>query len=404
MSRRVVILGGFVACACAFLLLVGDSASAPERRGGFLGLEFAPLTRAAQGRAPYLTDGGALVVKVVPKSPAAERFKAGEIVTAIDSEHVTSASDAAQILESKRAGQKVTLTYFDLSKGDGHARKAVIALAAAPPVSEKIFTVLPPRTVAREWDFEPSMAAGASWSKSIARGPVNPLALDLLAKGSCTALAPEDWSVADVVHDGTRFELVSDTQRARAIFTVITVNARANVENAVRSAIARLARIEPEAGPSLTTEGGYRVIDFGSPSGYAGFALYHARPHGMTAIAISIWIAAVPASNVAGLAPLAGAVALSIRCATPFDSKHRPFDDTIASTSVSERCLQNDCDEGDFAGAYNEVMHTGYVHGADNDNYLIDPRKDVWATGPGGAATYRQVGGTLEKLDPGRTN
>jgi hypothetical protein len=404
MSRRVVILGGAVACVCAFLLLVGDRASAPESRGGFLGLEFAPLTRAAQGRAPYLTEGGALVVKVVPKSPAADSFKAGEIVTAIDGEHVTSASDAAQVLETKLPGQKVTLTYFNLSKGDGHARKAVITLAAAPPVSKKIFTVLPPRTVAREWDFEPSMAAGASWSKSIARGPVNPLALDLLSRGRCTALAPEDWTVADAVHDGTRFELVSDTQRARAIFTVITVGARANVETAVHSAIERLARIEPETGPALTTEGGYRVIDFGSPSGYAGFALYHVRPHGMTGLAISIWIAAVPASNVAGLAPLAGAVALSIRCATPFDNKHRPFDDTIAATSVSQRCLNNDCDEGDFAGAYNEVMHTGYVHGENNDNYLIDPRKDVWATGPGGAATYRQVGGTLEKLDPGRTN
>jgi hypothetical protein len=403
MSKWVTIAVAAVLCCCALLFFLLYRVSAP--RGGFLGLEFAPLTRAAQGRAPYLTQGGALVVKVVEKSPAAVAlFKPGEIVTAIDGEHVGSASDAAQILETKRAGQKIALTYFNLSKSDGHAHKVTISLADAPPVSEKIFRVLPPRTVAREWDFEPSMAAGASWSNAIARGPVKPLPLDLLSRGRCTALAPEDWTVADTVGDGTRFELVSDAQRERAIFTVITVGARTNVENAVHSAIARLARIEPETGPALTTQGGYRVIDFGSSSGFAGFALYHARPHGMTGLAISIWIAAVPASNVAGLAPLAGAVAFSIRCRTPFDGKHRPFDDTIAATSVSERCLKNDCEEGDFAGAYNEVMHTGYVHGADDDNYLIDPRKDVWATGPGGAATYRQVGGTLEKLDPGRTN
>jgi hypothetical protein len=403
MQRRLVIAGGVVVCLCAFLLFAGNHSGRPQR-SGFLGLEFAPLTRAAQGRAPYLTDGGALIVKIVAKSPAAEYFKTDEIVTAIDSDRVSSPADAALRLDKTSPGQKVTLTYYDLAKGDGHRHEAVVVLAAAPPVSKKVFTVLPPRTVAREWDFEPSMAAGASWSKSIARGPVRPLALDLLSRGRCSALAPEDWSIADIVQDGTRFELVSGTEHSRAIFTVITVSARTNVESAVNSAIARMARIEPEASPSITTQGGYRIIDFGSSSGYAGFALYHARPYRMTGLAISIWIVAVPASNVATLAPVAGAVAFSIRCATPFDPKHRPFDDTISATSVSERCLRNDCDEGDFAGAYNEVMHTGYVHGADNDNYLIDPRKDVWATGPGGAATYRQVGGTLEKLDPGRTN
>jgi hypothetical protein len=71
---------------------------------------------------------------------------------------------------------------------------------------------------------------------------------------------------------------------------------------------------------------------------------------------------------------------------------------------VSERCIKNDCDETDFAGAYNAEMHTGYVHAANADNFLIDPRRDIWATGPNGPGTYRQVGGTLEKLEPGRTN
>jgi hypothetical protein len=406
MSRGVLYSIAFVAALVAAAVLFGDRIShmSSDSKPGFLGLEFAPLTRAAQGRAPFLTEGGALVVKVVEKSPAAQSFVSGEIVTAINGAKVGSASDAAQILQALKPGQHVTLTYFDLVKGDGHPRKAVAVLAEAPPKSETVYSVEPPRTLAREWDFEPSMAAGASWSNSIARGPVNPLALDPLAQGRCSALAPEDWAIAGVAKDGSTFELVSTKFRMRAIFTITTVAARANVENAIHLAIAKYARITPVTGPAQMAEGGYRVIDFGSMSGYSGFALYRVRPRGMTGLVIATWIAAVPASNVAALAPIAGAVALSIRCSTALGGTRKPFDDTLKPTSVSVRCLNNDCDEGDFAGAYNDAMHTGYVHGETGDNYLIDPRKDVWATGPTGPATYRQVGGTLEKLEPGRTN
>ena len=119
---------------------------------------------------------------------------------------------------------------------------------------------------------------------------------------------------------------------------------------------------------------------------------------------LSMRAAVVPASNVAEFTPLAGAVALSIRCANGFSNIIRAYDDTLSATSVSVRCLNNACDESDYAGAYNDIMHTGYVHAADGGNFLIDVRKDVWLTGPGGPGTYHQVRGVLEKLEPGRTN
>jgi hypothetical protein len=407
MSRRLAIVAALLAATTAAAFLIANLAGerSPRRGAGFLGLEFAPLTRAAQARAPYLTNGGALIVKVVPKSPAAEaRFVAGEVVTAIDSWPVSSAGEAAEMLKTKNARDRISLTYLNLARGDGRPRNASVVLADAPPLNTKVYTVEPPRTLAREWDFEPSMAAGASWSKKIARGVVRPLALNLFSRGRCSALAPEDWNVLEAAPDGTAFQLVSSAQRTRAIFALVSVSSRTRVQSAVEDAIAKFARITPQAGPALIADGDYRVVDFGSLNGYAGFALYHVRPHGMTGLVVSMWIAAVPASNVAGLAPLAGAVALSIRCDGALADRHRPFDEGIAATSVSERCLKNDCDETDFAGAYNAEMHTGYVHGPNADNFLIDPRKDIWATGPNGPGTYRQVGGTLEKLEPGRTN
>src|SRR5690348_6175485 len=111
MSRRFAVVAVLIATTAAVALLVGNRAGerSPKPTAGFLGLEFAPLTRAAQARAPYLTDGGALIVKVVPMSPAAQaRFVAGEIVTAIDSRRVSSAAEAAELLKAKKPRERVS--------------------------------------------------------------------------------------------------------------------------------------------------------------------------------------------------------------------------------------------------------------------------------------------------------
>src|SRR5437868_5649359 len=104
MSRRFAFVALLIAAIVGAAVLVGDRAAetSPQRNAGFLGVEFAPLTRAAQGRAPFLTEGGALVVKVLPRSAAEQaHIKTGEIVTAIDGEPVSSAADAAEMLKSK---------------------------------------------------------------------------------------------------------------------------------------------------------------------------------------------------------------------------------------------------------------------------------------------------------------
>src|ERR1700687_2184207 len=104
------------AVVAAGALLVAGVAEAPRQKPkGFLGLELAPLTRSAEARAPLLISGGALIVDVVPKSAAdSAGFKTGDIVTAIDNKAVASAEEAAQLLGAKRAGDKVTVSIYDV--------------------------------------------------------------------------------------------------------------------------------------------------------------------------------------------------------------------------------------------------------------------------------------------------
>ena len=49
-------------------------------------------------------------------------------------------------------------------------------------------------------------------------------------------------------------------------------------------------------------------------------------------------------------------------------------------------------------------LRLGFVHDADGLNYLINPKRDFWQDGAEGPGYYHQLGGTNEKLEPGRTN
>ncbi len=296
------------------------------------------------------------------------------------------------------------MTIYDPSNTKMHERRMSAVLASRPPKSTSVYTVEPPRALARVWDFKPSMAARAAWSPAIARGAVNPLSLMVMSRGRCSALAPEDWRVADNGADGSFFALVSTSEGTRAIYASVPLAKDELPESAVGRVIAKFARIAPELSASENARFGFRIVDFGSHTGFAGFALYRTNRHGRAGPIVSVRAVAVPASNIAEFAPLAGAVALSIRCVGTRAAPPKPFDDTLAPTSVSVRCLRDACDESDFAGGYNEDMHTGYVHAPGGENFLIDMRKDIWATGPNGPGTYRQVSGLMEKLEPGRTN
>jgi membrane-associated protease RseP (regulator of RpoE activity) len=391
------LLGLFLVIACA--AGVAWYVMPPPAPRGFSGLEFATMTRAAAARAPLLTSRGALIYEVADDSPAAAAaIKPGAVVAAIDGQPVSSARQASDIVRGHHAGDHVTLTLFDEAEGDIHPRNVTLVFAAEAPVTRKL-SVDPPRTLAKEFFYPPPMAANAAWSRRILRGPtIKPLALTGLGAGRCNGLAPDEWEVRGHAADDSMLHLAAKAGFMHALFETLPLKGRGPAA-AIQTLLTQTFQAPVTMAASQPQPFGFTLFKFGLNRGAVGFVLYRAeKDH------ISAWIAAVPAADAAWAEPLAGAVALSLRCSTSRMRGPAPRDPVLPGTSISARCLAGSCDDGDFAGAYMSVLRLGYVHDAGGNTYLINPRRDFWQNGADGPGYYHQIGGTNEKLGPGRGN
>src|ERR1044071_8727523 len=109
-----------------------------------------------------------------------------------------------------------------------------------------------------------------------------------------------------------------------------------------------------------------------------------------------MWLAAVPGGDVSWAKPQAGAVALSMRCASP-DAPKLQARDGLLATRISLRCIQGQCGETDFAATYLTVLRFGYVHNIRGEMFLVRPRRDFWQNGAEGPGFYHQIGGGDER-------
>src|ERR1700744_1420797 len=217
---------GFKGIAVSFAVALALFAGAvlyaihrPPRPRGFSGLEFAALTEAASARTPLLQRGGALVFQVADDSPADKALlKPGEVVAGIDGEPILSARPASDMVRAHRPGDHVSLTVYDITKGE--VKPETVSLTfEEQPVPTKNFSVHPPRTLAREYFAAPTPAANASWSPRILRGPtIRPLALTGLGAGACNGFAPEEWRIAAHAPDNSLFHLMAEKSFQHAIY------------------------------------------------------------------------------------------------------------------------------------------------------------------------------------------
>jgi hypothetical protein len=397
---------GFKSIAVCFAVALALFAGAvlyaihrPSRPHGFSGLQFAPLTPAASARTPLLAKGGALVFQVADDSPADKaEIKPGEVVAAIDGEPILSARQASELVRGHHPGDRVSFTLFDVTKGE--VKPETVSLTFEnQPVPTKAFSVHPPRTLAREYFPPPAPAANASWSRRILRGPtIRPLALTGLGAGQCNAFAPEEWRVADYAPDNSLFHVMAEKSFAHAIYKTSMLDGAAPeifVKNFLETTFAASTVLTPAQHRPF----GFVVRDFGNAKGGAGFVLYR-----VTGNRIALWVAAAPGGDVAWAKPLVGAVALSMRCASPGAPALLSRDPALLATRISTRCIQGQCSEGDFAATYLTVLRFGYVHNDRNQMFLVHPRGDFWQDGAEGPGFYHQIGGENEKLEPGRIN
>jgi hypothetical protein len=397
---------GFKGIAISFVVALALFAGAvlyaihrPPKPRGFSGLEFAALTPAASARTPLLTKGGALVFQVADNSPARKaEIRPGEVVAAIDGEPILSARQASDLVRAHRAGDRVSFTLYDVTRGE--VKPETVSLTfEEQPVPKKKFSVHPPRTLAREYFPPPMPAANASWSRRILRGPtIRPLALTGLGAGACNGFAPAEWRVAAHAPDNSLFHVMAEKSFAHAIYRASALNG-ASPEDFVKGFLETTFGTPAVLTPPQARPFGFVVRDFGNDKGGAGFVLYRVNGN-----RIALWVAAVAGGEASWAKPLTGAVVLSIRCASPGAPASAPRDPSLLATRISTRCIQGQCGEGDFAATYLTVLRQGYVHNGDNQMFLVHPHTDFWQDGPQGPGFYHQIGGENEKLLPGRIN
>lgn len=395
-------LGIALAVGVALALFAGAvlySVHHAARPRGFSGLEFAPMTPAANARTPFLVKGGALVADVMDDSPAARAgIKPGEVLAAINDRPVTSARAASDVVRVGRAGERITLTLYDVTEGEVKPRDVSLVFDAAPPVGKK-FSVHPPRILAKEAFYPPVAAANAAWSRRIFRGAtIRPLALFGLGSGQCNAFAPERWKVAGHAADNSMFHVMAQEGFQHAIFQSAALNG-ISAEDYVRAYIGKTFGASVTLTPPQDRPYGFVLRDFGNAKGGAGFVLYH-----VTGNRIALWLAAVAGGEAGWARPLAGAVALSMRCAAPGAPALQPRDKGLLAARISMRCIHGQCDETDFAATYLTKLRVGYVHNTMGDVFLVKPRRDYWQNGAEGPGFYHQIGGENERLYPGRIN
>jgi hypothetical protein len=394
--------GIIVSVAIALVLFAGVVLHAIHRAPkprGFSGLQFSALTPAASARTPLLARGGAEIAAVLDDSPADKaKIEPGEVVSAIDGVSIQSARQASDLVRGRAAGDRITLTLYDITKGEVHPRDVSLTFDAAPPVG-KTFSVRPPRTLARELFNQPFPAAHAAWSRRLYLGPtIRPLALSGLGAGQCNAFAPERWRVAAHAPDNSLFHVMASESFAHAIYKTAQLNGvspDAFLLDFLKTTFGAPVVMTPPASRPF----GFVVRDFGNNKGGAGFVLYR-----VSAGRIALWLAAVPGGDAGWAKPLVGAVALSMRCAAPGAPAFAPRDPALPETTVSLRCIDGQCGETDFAAGYLTVLRLGYVHNLKGEMFLVHPRKDFWLNGAEGPGFYHQIGGENEKLMPGRIN
>jgi len=363
---------------------------------GFSGLEFEALTPGASARTPMLTRGGVLVASVAADSPAARAgILPGEVVAAINGTLVLTARQASDLVRTGGAGERVIFTLYDITKGEVRPRDITLTFDAQPPAGKKL-SVRPPPTLAKQASPTLTVAANAAWSKRILRGPtIKPVPLSGLGDGPCNGFAPQGWKVAG--REPGTLHVMAEQGFAHAIHH--TGAYYGDAQAYVKAYLEKTFGAPPLLTPPQDRPYGYVLQDFGNAKGGAGFVIYNLR-HGR----IVLWVAAVAGADAGWGKPLAGAVALSMRCRTPDAPKPRQRQKDMPATSVSVRCLKGACDESDYAATYLRMLRKGYVHNLKGEMFLINPRRDFWQSGAEGPGFYRQIGGENEKLLPGRIN
>ena len=394
MGKSILVLTIFLALAAGHGLA--------QTRGGFLGAELAELTPDTTARLGVAIGNGALILGILPGSPAAEAgLKPNQVIMAVNGTSVGTPQEVVAAIGSQPPGARVTLLVVDMSNGFNQQNVAV-TLAARPDETIASGKPTPATAPAR------NAAASAPLTGS------QPIALQPLGNRSCRAEAPAGWRIADQDAQGSTLTLASADGRAIAVYAILGVSSghaagfygpQFTAPGALAQFLASTASgVELAAAGAPQAFGGLQSLALAS-GGARGTALYGVYPlpvdPGGYVLSLRAGIGESAADE-----RVASAVAATIQCSTALRPPSGGYASVEARDDIgtSASCQAGDCDESDLAGTYNAQLGTGYVHSESGENYLVDVSRDYREDGPDGPGYYRQSGNFLERLEPGRAD
>jgi S1-C subfamily serine protease len=81
--------------------------------GGYLGVDITTLTPALRQQYGFTPTSGAVILSVVSGSPAAKAgLVQGDVIVNIAGTNITSSDDLQKVVQSSKAGQSVSITYY----------------------------------------------------------------------------------------------------------------------------------------------------------------------------------------------------------------------------------------------------------------------------------------------------
>ncbi len=385
--------------------IAGAASLAGAQSNAFLGAQMAPLTPEVQADLDIHVSKGAAIGDIIPNSPAEKAgLKQGDVIIRIDGKPIFWPQDVIAMVGRHSAGDRIAVEILDAGK-DHRPRTVSVTLEPRPggfaPAPQSS-----PRQQAPNASMPPKLAnAGPRAS--------NPIPTQPLRNAFCHALAPAGWMIVDQDDRGATFSVSSPDGNQIAAYGIVGIGSgqaagyygpQFRTPAAFAQFLASTVAGQPVQAMGIQPFNGMQVMNFGGAR--HGFVIYRTYPlpadPGGYIISARVAVGSSERDT-----PSSGAVAASIDCNTTFKAPPGGYTQVHAKpaeTGISKRCKAGDCNDSDLAGTYNAQLGTGYVHSASGTNYLVDVTTDYHATGPDGPGYYRQVGNSLEKLEPGRSD
>lgn len=335
---------------------------------------------------------GATVIAVSPDSAAARAgLQTGDVIMSVQGRFVTAAQQVVEAMQSLPAGGPVQLVLLRFGQ------QVPVTVTLGPDAGLPL-----PRADGRPSAHPPNtqtVAASGGVPLSLQRTP------------HCSALTPAGWSLQSNPQAST-VEALSPDRSMYAGWGVTSIDRAMEpfygplygdpdtsiqfMADQILGSLGDSGGMRYTSGPEPFLNGYFTLRHFVSATN-AGLVFYKIYPgYGYPQTYIESFYVAIANKSAGAKLPVAGGVAVSIRCRTQLiPVRYEPPDGKGGNTPG--------CGYGGELKGYNKELGWQYAHSpSTGENFLLDTATQWNENGPEGPGYYRPTGNTYEKLELGR--